>query len=524
MEKEEKKMEKEEKKRAKKAKKAAGDETEYETDGGYMSEAATGKKKNTKKKTKKANDAAGDGYDTDGDGNVSDKKKRSLFRIGSARASKKGNAHSEAAQEAPPVPMIPLPIAERFALNIDMPDFSSRSATPVPPSGPSRLGSFDTVRSEESRGAASFSPTSTDVHSPIPPVSEQFVAPWAQDDIGIGSTRPTAPERQNTNESSQTTASEPVPTSTNPTQGRRVRWTPSTQSNKRPTISLPLTSLTSASDSSSSSPEAQNDLYRQLSISASASSRRVPSPLRLNPRPMPSPAGSDFAILTPGDYLPTPSGDQSRNRSPARSPRAHLAQYDLPPPSPPPQGPLPLPPASNPQNSPPSPSHLRNPAPTRSIPAPPPPSFSRLAGISTSPPSRAPSPSGLLNQQIPQIQRGRQSPFPTRPILPAEEARDLVRRTSMQIPIAGLQGRLPMRSASAMEMRRDMAFGGERGRAPPGAWNARGLSPSGGRYGSEESALDYEEDLDAHIAALTNTPGISVVNASEEGDDESTLR
>lgn len=77
-----------------------------------------------------------------------------------------------------------------------------------------------------------------------------------------------------------------------------------------------------------------------------------------------------------------------------------------------------------------------------------------------------------------------------------------------------------MRSASAMEMRRDMAFGGERGRAPPGAWNARGLSPSGGRYGSEESALDYEEDLDAHIAALTNTPGISVVNASEEGDDE----
>lgn len=544
LEKEEKRLEKEEKKRAKKAKKNAGDETEYETDGGYMSEAAAGRKKSPKKKSKKASDdahaPAGDDYDTDGGymssssrpkpfrskssigkksmesgdasdgGYVSDKKKRSLFRIGSSKGSKKGST-PEAAEAPPPVPMIPLPIAERFALTLDMPDFSSRSNTPVPPSVSSRFGSFDTFTSEESRGGTSFSPTSTDLHSPIPPVSEQSTLPWAQDDIAVGGTRPTPPERQNTNESSQTTASEPVPLSTHPTPSRRVRWTPSTQSTKRPNISLPLTSLTSSPDSGSSSPEAQNDLYRQLSISASASARRIPSPLHLNPRPMPSPAGSEFSIVTPGDYLPTPSsGDQSRNRSPARSPRAHLATYDLPPPSPPPQGPLPLPP---PTNSPPSPSHLRNPAPTRPIPAPPP-SYPRPIGNGINPPSRAPSPGGL-------IQRGRQSPFPTRPILPAEESRDLVRRTSFQTPIGGAHGRMPMRSASAMSIRQDMAVGGggggERSRAaaPPGAWDTRG----GRRYGgSEESALDY--DYEEEIDAMAATPGISVVNASEDGDDE----
>lgn len=73
-----------------------------------------------------------------------------------------------------------------------------------------------------------------------------------------------------------------------------------------------------------------------------------------------------------------------------------------------------------------------------------------------------------------------------------------------------------MRSASAMSIRQDMAVGGERSKAPPAAWDTRGLSSAGGRYGSEESALDYEEEIDA----LAATPGINVISTSEDGDDD----
>lgn len=74
-----------------------------------------------------------------------------------------------------------------------------------------------------------------------------------------------------------------------------------------------------------------------------------------------------------------------------------------------------------------------------------------------------------------------------------------------------------MRSSSAMDMRQDMAVEGQGRRAPPAAWDTRGLISAGGRYGSEESALDYESQIDALGGA---TPGISVVNASEDGDDD----
>ncbi|KAG6856006.1 hypothetical protein H0H87_008483 [Tephrocybe sp. NHM501043] len=119
------------------------------------------------------------------------------------------------------------------------------------------------------------------------------------------------------------------------------------------------------------------------------SNLRAPSP---NPSERPS-----LTIIPSSDYVvPSPRA------SPLPSPNV-LAYYDIPPPSPPPSGPLPKVPSPN--------------------------SFSprsrtqeRTGGGSQGTIARSRTPDGLFSQPIPSVQRGRESPFPARPILPQTSA------------------------------------------------------------------------------------------------------
>ncbi|KLO12092.1 hypothetical protein SCHPADRAFT_998387 [Schizopora paradoxa] len=115
-----------------------------------------------------------------------------------------------------------------------------------------------------------------------------------------------------------------------------------------------------------------------------------------------------------------------------------LAYYDIPPPSPPPTTPLPEVPPSAPEVDDAGPSRSRrflSPNPSR-FPSSRSPSPLRpaLRSNQTSPgsvgrgrvsplpsPSPSPRPGGLFNQPIPYAKRGKESPFPSRPILPKED-------------------------------------------------------------------------------------------------------
>ncbi|KAA1470957.1 hypothetical protein DENSPDRAFT_871283 [Dentipellis sp. KUC8613] len=120
---------------------------------------------------------------------------------------------------------------------------------------------------------------------------------------------------------------------------------------------------------------------------------------------------SDYTVVPSADFIvPSPSYAPGRRSIAANNPRAHFGQYDLPPPSPPPRGPLP---------SVPSGLHLD---PTQ-LPLP----YSP-GGRSPSLSPRSASP--LFSQPIPAIQRGRETPFPARPVLPPQESSELVRRTT----------------------------------------------------------------------------------------------
>ncbi|KAH8113078.1 hypothetical protein DFH11DRAFT_1510840 [Phellopilus nigrolimitatus] len=135
------------------------------------------------------------------------------------------------------------------------------------------------------------------------------------------------------------------------------------------------------------------------------------------------------------DITPTQSragSPVSPNEDEVKATRATvLAYYQIPPPSPPPTGPLPPPPPDS--EDPKSPDDRQFLSPTR-------PfgngrSLSPLRNLSPgSPqgaysPTRSPSP-GLFAQPIPSVRRGRESPFPARPILPPEDGRSLITRVA----------------------------------------------------------------------------------------------
>ncbi|KAF5375933.1 hypothetical protein D9615_008278 [Tricholomella constricta] len=127
-----------------------------------------------------------------------------------------------------------------------------------------------------------------------------------------------------------------------------------------------------------------------------------PSSFLRSPSPNPNPRiqGSESPYSDRPTLTIVPSTDYivpSPRASPLPSPNV-LAYYDIPPPSPPPAGPLPS--------------------------VPPPGSFPRTptrgqggGSISSLARSRTPE-QGLFSQPIPSIQRGREAPFPARPIMP----------------------------------------------------------------------------------------------------------
>ncbi|KAI0264922.1 hypothetical protein BC834DRAFT_970483 [Gloeopeniophorella convolvens] len=367
------------------------------------------------------------------------KKKRSFFRLGSRSSSRKGGTTDAVAPPpVPALPPLPLPIAERFARSpapsFDLPDGGySRGATPIPTPSPipppvlapvastplpaddramSPLPSMDNIRSaaasplsvRPSVETLTSSNTShdSDQHSyGLSPVQSHEVAydlsPIRSREDEVRALSPVPPHDQ---------APSPAPAM----RRHGVRFTPSTRFSPsdlsfpmppspplitvvpekppRPKISLPITStlnptspslpaspvppILRASSPLSAPPESRPFFVRPLRT------RRAPSPLMLPPSPSPflrgnSPALSDYSVISSSEFL-------------VPSPRARFIE-DLPPPSPPPQGPLP------------------------------------------DVPSPQPSGPGLFAQPIPAIKRGRELPFPQRGVLPADEASQLIERT-----------------------------------------------------------------------------------------------
>ena len=159
--------------------------------------------------------------------------------------------------------------------------------------------------------------------------------------------------------------------------------------------------------------------------------------------------------ITPTQSQASSSGVEGLPTTPTKR-ASVLAYYDMPPPSPPPTVPLPRIPDvkssvstvesrgrsdSRQFLSPAMQYNTRSPSPLRT---------SQYNSIRDYPLSRDTSLSragggGLFNQPIPSVRRGKESPFPARPILPPEESKQLVRRASTI-------SRIPRRNTSMIDI------------------------------------------------------------------------
>ncbi|KAJ6466604.1 hypothetical protein C8R47DRAFT_1326241 [Mycena vitilis] len=334
-------LSKEERKRKKKATKASKDHgAETDTEDVGKKTKSPPKPKKTKKPS--ADGAAAAGYETD-DGYVSSsgKPKKGRSRFFSLRK-KSSDSQSEAMPEpVPPMPEPPrevfdLPIASRFATTLAAGGSAtpSRSETPLlPPSRPfaSRSGS-----SSASSSSANSLMTPADQESFG--TGSLSMNPGDTTDITYSLTVTPSPEQQLPSSRSQS----PLP----PTSNKPV---------SKFAISYPLNR--SAGPSSPGS--------------ANAQARHVPSPITLAPAHInnraASPMGSPYVLLTPINTNTNTSHSQFQSQSQAQYARAPspspigstdyivpsragsplppspnvLAYYDVPPPSPPPGGPLP---------------------------------------------------------------------------------------------------------------------------------------------------------------------------------------
>ncbi|EPT02260.1 hypothetical protein FOMPIDRAFT_1160459 [Fomitopsis schrenkii] len=208
------KKDKKEKKSKKKAK-DDGNGTEYESDGGYFSEASRAQRKKKKKDKKAAKEKAAESpttdYETDGGGvgratskktrprktslmspgtgdesdggNMSESsaKKRGFFRL-NTRSRKKRDAEDAAAQVVPPVPalpsnMMPLPIADRF-LRSPTPNMSELSRTTTDTSQ---------TMSDFSRSTTEYSRTATPVGGSMTTADEASMMSYATTELDAGS-------------------------------------------------------------------------------------------------------------------------------------------------------------------------------------------------------------------------------------------------------------------------------------------------------------------------------------------------
>jgi hypothetical protein len=444
------------KKKKSKDRKNAGSsshEADFLSDGGYLSDST--KKTSDKKKDKKG-DKVSDGYVTDSsaktpqksskksrphldDGDLSDggylsevsvKKKKTFFRLGSRSSSNSRKAALSSHSLPPPVPALPpqpLPIAERFTRSpvpFEQPDDSIESASPsirtayspVPPSlnesmmpltsafgrdwsPPPPSDSVRTVTRPPSADLSLENLTSsstsheTGQFSPVSPVMPSW------------ETAPHFPPRARSHEAenralspgSSHELSSAAPATPRP---HGVRFTPSTRFSPsdstfpippspsevpvvterrplRPKISLPITS-TFNSNPPSASPSPLHSILRNAPLMSSPLDSRPflsPAPRsRATPSPPPVPTWRLARTIRSLYYLIL--GIHSAQPAPT-------FLEDLPPPSPPPTGPLP----------------------------------------------DVPSPGGLYSQPIPSIKRGREAPFPARSVLPADEASRIIEST-----------------------------------------------------------------------------------------------
>ncbi|KAH9942640.1 hypothetical protein B0H21DRAFT_750862 [Amylocystis lapponica] len=369
----EKKSKKKEKDRAK-----DGAATDHESDGGYLSEASVKKKKNKRAKEKKDKGKDADSptadYDTDGHtsktssprsskdrrsrkmshtGDESDGgyiseasgRTRRFFRLNSRTSRKRQDSDSATSPTVPPVPALPavLPIAVRFLRSPSPPNsLDSRTVTPVPGQYAS---STERGSSETYTSFSTFSPPHDDSASSL--ISQEGLVRAFRD---VESVRRPSIDALSTfhHLGSPPTSARTSPLPQSHPYGRSYNASPeppqetpaiSVPKNKsaRPTISAPNTSMLSP-----------KHVPVPLVLSGNNSIRSQTGHIVPSPEP-----DSAYVLVTPtagATNAPSPSGIQpssdylvpSPGQPGSPGPRSHvLAFYDLPPPTPPPRGPLP---------------------------------------------------------------------------------------------------------------------------------------------------------------------------------------
>ncbi|KAH8824948.1 hypothetical protein DL96DRAFT_151161 [Flagelloscypha sp. PMI_526] len=384
---------------------------------GYDADGAQPSKKGKKKPTRKA--SGGDGYETD-DGYMSSsgKKKKSFFKRKKEEVPEEPMP-SHPSLDIPALPPMPLPIAERFATTpLDLTPVSSLNGGTAPPpasvqipseasfgvsTGPTSAPSSTLVDSDDAESLSSHSHSThshsthshsthshghglTQAHNQEPdlyPSQYPVSAPPIGQSISYPFGRPDGPPRP------------PPLTLQMPDNNFQRARAPSPQFdyNDRPRLSPPSGGRSSPFPPSSGRPSPQPRMLTpeskhgsQLTIVPSMDFV-VPSP-RQQSSNLPSPNRPNIHI-----NLPSPNRPNMNDNLPSPS-RPHV--HDMPPPSPPPTSPLPQLPSRVPQSAGP---------------------FS-AGGLTPSPLTRQMS----LDVHDGAHQRGRTSPFPTRPVQPQPTA------------------------------------------------------------------------------------------------------
>ncbi|KZT00003.1 uncharacterized protein LAESUDRAFT_745979 [Laetiporus sulphureus 93-53] len=483
---------KKDKKKDKKAKnkkkdKEDGDGTEYESDGGYFSEASRTQRKKSKgeKKSKakaSATDAPATDYETDGStgrsrikkeqrarkgslaaptddsdgGNLSEAstKRKGFFRLNSRSRKKRDAAEGSPSPEVPPVPALPfvsLPIAERF-LRTPTPSSTDGSSTASTITSQhlaadhESLMSYTSTEREERAGSMIAREGLTkafrdaqSVHRPSIDVLATFR------NLATVPNSP-SPLKTSTSVPSMHPYARAQDTPDSPPQrslSRRASRSPPLVKGPRPIISPPNTAMLSAKHVPTPldlhSPTSVRSHIAQRVHTATDGEYILVTPTQ-NARggstspPFQSPARSASVRSTPSPSHQSASAPTSP--PPVQSPlRPHvLAYYGIPPPTPPPQGPLPEPPTSpgsaipqasrststEPRNGWPSPAGS---APSRGLPVTP----SSALKLALSSPNSVPAPPAgkafvpIISEPVPRAQHGRVSPFPASLAQPKEE-------------------------------------------------------------------------------------------------------
>lgn len=502
----------------------------YETDGG--SSFGKGSKSMSKSSSKKVKAKSSDvGYETDSGylsstPNLKAKSKSRFFKLRTKQS--KPDLHEEIAPNLPTVEkeIVPLPIASRFATTLGSASTSLATNTGTSVSVDTRYSPLPSINT---------SPSTTFVAAQSPTLlNDPGVNRDSYGSAESGTSSSSAPKRRgvhfasNSNGHGNESGSFSTITSPSHIPLPLSTLTSPASSSSFSAISLPLTHTHStisfhsqnnpdnhrhSPGSLATSPYSPNYPPSALSNSVSRNPSRAPSPspgiptspaihvtstsippLQVRPRfpptdgfgPRPTPSPTPSA-LSPGYMSPRTLGTDSPNivhrptlsqlsiipsseyivpsprGTPLPSPNV-LAYYDIPPPSPPPMGPLPsVPEPTNGAGF----SHSMR---------------ARNHGAGSISRGRTPE-QGLFTQPIPNIQRGRESPFPARPILPGTNSGSTGVGTGLEARV-----RVPRyRDLYALD-------------SPPGGWSS-------------------EDRNHKKQANETGNPGINVVEPTEDGWD-----